>query len=1095
MDGSEADPADGELVRVLAEAERLGERALEHDDHAALDALGRLLAPLVAAGAVPADDLVSYGLVFLTCGETAADFETTTRWLREALSRGVDDPADTWHMLGMAYGVWGMHGGPDTVRDEAARCFREALARGADPSALGFTPVWLVVRQVLQRWDADLLDSATFVVDPKTVAADAETLADARLALDSAYQVVQEPGLDPVDRARMARDMIALESTLALLAPRGFNRERFDRLVSYARAHPNPPRGWAESLAATQAMVDNFAAVIKSGFAPRDDSGETAAREVMRGEPSGDDTDLAGLAAAAAALGSGDLAQLGAARSLLEQSDDPAVRIAATLMGLIQGDPSNEDALAIMDQVVAQAEGTAPETDNWLAGGLAAWARQVGSVLRSAGDGSLEALAQLPPPPFADAPAICGLFAPPDALETVKAILPMLAGETADHGAARARLVDAEREVSGLDGIQLGVAEGLTARALAEGWLLLARAGGDRQDAAHAVGWWDKVLAWAGGEDHPDWARFALSAAESRRLRAEPADRADARALGLRALRGYAWRVLLQSGSYHALTAAQAAAADAQWVARWCAQDHRADDPRAVTDLVTALEAGRGLALHAAVTHRSAVEQLGALGHDTLARAWAAAGPEPEATRGDPAAVGVLTDLTAGLADDIDRSRLRRRVLDVLGGPSASGDLLDPPSLPEIRRALRRHRSRALVYLAPGDTPGGGSPGPGTIVIVPAEESAPVQCLEWPDLLVGVGSRVDHYARAYAAWRRAAREPETADGQAALRTWRAALSAVTDWAGDVAAEMLHTAVGPGVRSADPPRITITAIGALALVPWHAARLPPEPGADAGARLVERVAVSYIPSARLLCRTAEPAADDGGVDGESLFVGSPPGTRPTAAGTEAWALREALYPRATFLGRRPATATGADNPAGRGTPAELLGWLRRARQPDVLHLACHGFARPDDPGSSYLELADRIPITVRDLLADLPAETRPPRRVFLAACSTNVTGTDYDEAFSIATAFLAAGARTVYGSLWDLPAPHTSKIMFVLHDELVTERCSPADALQAAQDWALDPDRVPPASMPAAIVALSPAEAAGLPLDDLAAWAGLVHLGA
>jgi hypothetical protein len=50
--------------------------------------------------------------------------------------------------------------------------------------------------------------------------------------------------------------------------------------------------------------------------------------------------------------------------------------------------------------------------------------------------------------------------------------------------------------------------------------------------------------------------------------------------------------------------------------------------------------------------------------------------------------------------------------------------------------------------------------------------------------------------------------------------------------------------------------------------------------------------------------------------------------------------------------------------------------------------------------------------------------------------------------------------------------------------------SPADALHRTQPWALDPDRRPPASMPDGLLDARD----GLPSDDPAGWAGLVHVG-
>jgi CHAT domain-containing protein len=112
------------------------------------------------------------------------------------------------------------------------------------------------------------------------------------------------------------------------------------------------------------------------------------------------------------------------------------------------------------------------------------------------------------------------------------------------------------------------------------------------------------------------------------------------------------------------------------------------------------------------------------------------------------------------------------------------------------------------------------------------------------------------------------------------------------------------------------------------------------------------------------------------------------------------------------------------------------------------------------------------------------------RVFLAACTTGVTGADHDEVFSLSTAFLAAGARTVFGSLWPVPDAETSVLMFMVHHYLNAESCAPADALHRAQRWMLDPWRRPPPRMPAEL-----AVHCGHPeLADPVAWAAFTHMG-
>ena len=109
-----------------------------------------------------------------------------------------------------------------------------------------------------------------------------------------------------------------------------------------------------------------------------------------------------------------------------------------------------------------------------------------------------------------------------------------------------------------------------------------------------------------------------------------------------------------------------------------------------------------------------------------------------------------------------------------------------------------------------------------------------------------------------------------------------------------------------------------------------------------------------------------------------------------------------------------------------------------------------------------------------------------------ACRTDVTAADYDEALTLATAFLAAGAVTVVGSRWEIPEAPSAVLMFMFHHFLAAG-CSARDALRSAQLWMADPGRVPPGSMPAGL--RRQLEGHGpVPLDDVLAWAGLTHQG-
>jgi CHAT domain-containing protein len=63
------------------------------------------------------------------------------------------------------------------------------------------------------------------------------------------------------------------------------------------------------------------------------------------------------------------------------------------------------------------------------------------------------------------------------------------------------------------------------------------------------------------------------------------------------------------------------------------------------------------------------------------------------------------------------------------------------------------------------------------------------------------------------------------------------------------------------------------------------------------------------------------------------------------------------------------------------------------------------------------------LAARELLAVSRVATLPIDTVVLAACTTNLGGAD-DEALSLATAFLAAGARTAFATLWRVPDAST-----------------------------------------------------------------------
>src|SRR5262249_4737031 len=153
-----------------------------------------------------------------------------------------------------------------------------------------------------------------------------------------------------------------------------------------------------------------------------------------------------------------------------------------------------------------------------------------------------------------------------------------------------------------------------------------------------------------------------------------------------------------------------------------------------------------------------------------------------------------------------------------------------------------------------------------------------------------------------------------------------------------------------------------------------------------------------------------------------------------AGLEAQAIRDCCYPAGLYFGHAAASwGRSADGP---GLPDEVLGQLPGISRPgaSVLPLRCHATAVEAAPGRSHLVLADSQELTVETILRQ--ASGRPPGApgglISLAACTSDRGGSDHDEALTLATSFLAAGAVTVVGARWKVPDEAASLLMFMFH---------------------------------------------------------------
>ncbi len=108
----------------------------------------------------------------------------------------------------------------------------------------------------------------------------------------------------------------------------------------------------------------------------------------------------------------------------------------------------------------------------------------------------------------------------------------------------------------------------------------------------------------------------------------------------------------------------------------------------------------------------------------------------------------------------------------------------------------------------------------------------------------------------------------------------------------------------------------------------------------------------------------------------------------------------------------------------GKQATFAAFQKHASSFDLIHLACHGQFRPDNPMFSSLHLADGW-VTVRDVTA----KKLKARLVTLSACETGLskvlTG---DEILGLARGFLSAGAQSLLLSLWTVNDKATTALM-------------------------------------------------------------------
>jgi tetratricopeptide (TPR) repeat protein len=216
----------------------------------------------------------------------------------------------------------------------------------------------------------------------------------------------------------------------------------------------------------------------------------------------------------------------------------------------------------------------------------------------------------------------------------------------------------------------------------------------------------------------------------------------------------------------------------------------------------------------------------------------------------------------------------------------------------------------------------------------------------------------------------------------------------------------------------PGKLVIVPHGLLHQIPFHALF-------DGERYLLERFEISYAPSARVysLCQQQTPR-----VTGKALVMSVSDPLIPAVT-------EEAL----AVAGHLPGAEVLSD---GRATTDALR---EESAGCWVLHLACHGLFRSDNPMFSSLRLHDGW-LTAADVMQlDLAGAL-----VTLSACESGRNEVFAgDELIGLARAFLGVGASTLVVSLWLVQDEATASLMERCYERL-REGSGPAAALRTAQ---------------------------------------------
>jgi tetratricopeptide (TPR) repeat protein len=356
-----------------------------------------------------------------------------------------------------------------------------------------------------------------------------------------------------------------------------------------------------------------------------------------------------------------------------------------------------------------------------------------------------------------------------------------------------------------------------------------------------------------------------------------------------------------------------------------------------------------------------------------------------------PGRQGALRERAAELEQAITQAHLRGDS----GGPAA---LAEPPTEPALRQRISGQGGVLAYYIVGDDILAFVAVGGELRIVRRVSQVALVEAL-----LTRLASQWERLTSAPAFVERHLSQLERSTRLVLRELYQALISPVASLIEEIAGS--------------PRRLMIAPHGLLHQVPFHALF-------DGERYLVDDYEVAYTPSIMAL----SPVATAPAPSNRAVVVGVEDQQIPLVA-AEVGAIGRYL-PGAKLL---------------IGAEATLSAVGEQAPGCAVLHLACHGIFRSDNPMFSSLQLSDgwltAIEITRMDLRGALVA---------LSACESGRGRVyDGDEVLGLARAFLVAGARALLGSLWIVQDASTAALMERWYATMA-RGLEPAAALREAQ---------------------------------------------